>query len=392
MYKENSTFAQLLQLVDRLGFDNSVKKTSSDKRYRNFTTRTQLAAMIFAQLTKQTGLQSLENSFKAESDLYHAGIKGNISRATLSYANNHRDSKVFEDFYFRLLDYYKKLVDPSLMKSEGKNLKLIDATVIPLCKNLCEWAEFRSTKSGIKVHVRYDYDESCPDYLFMTNANKHENSTLADMKLCENDIAVFDRGYFNSLQFNKFCETDIQFVTRIKSNVSYSVCDVFGTDGMETNKFIILKDKLIYFSKGKAAKNCSKTLRLVISQDKENGETITLLTNIMNRNALDIAKIYKKRWTIELFFKCIKQNLRIKKFYGLSEKAVKTQIWIALIVYMLFLILKAEYRDNRRTFSNFCSEIGVRLFKHEKLQSWFCFKYSEKSKPEKSTFLEFDFG
>ena len=112
----------------------------------------------------------------------------------------------------------------------------------------------------------------------MTNANKHENSTLADMKLCENDIAVFDRGYFNSLQFNKFCETDIQFVTRIKSNVSYSVCDVFGTDGMETNKFIILKDKLIYFSKGKAAKNCSKTLRLVISQDKENGETITLLT------------------------------------------------------------------------------------------------------------------
>ena len=175
MYKENSTFAQLLQLVDRLGFDNSVKKTFSDKRYRNFTTRTQLAAMIFAQLTKQTGLRSLENSFKAESDLYHPGIKGNISRATLSYANNHRDSKVFEDFYFRLLD----------------------------------------------------------------------------------DIAVFDRGYFNSLQFNKFCETDIQFVTRIKSNISYSVCDVFGTDGMETNKFIILKDKLIYFSKGKIVKNCS---------------------------------------------------------------------------------------------------------------------------------------
>mgnify|MGYP002711341630 CR=1 FL=1 len=138
MYKENSTFAQLLQLVDRLGFDNSVKKTSLDKRYRNFTTRTQLAAMIFAQLTKQTGLRSLENSFKPESDLYHAGIKGNISRATLSYANNHRDSKVFEDFYFRLLD----------------------------------------------------------------------------------DIAVFDRGYFNSLQFNKFCETDIQLGIRCYKDTS----------------------------------------------------------------------------------------------------------------------------------------------------------------------------
>lgn len=115
------------------------------------------------------------------------------------------------------------------------------------------------------------------------------------MKLCENDIAVSDRGYFNSLQFNKFCETDIQFMTKIKSNVSYSVCDIFGTDGMETNKFIILKDKLIYFSKGKTAKNCSKTLRLVISHDKESGEIITLLTNIINRNALDIAKIYKKK-------------------------------------------------------------------------------------------------
>ena len=380
MYKSTTISAQLLVLADRLGFGKICSEEKADKRYRHFTARTQFYAMMIAQLTKQKGLRTIEETIESDNDLYHAGIKSNVTRTNLAHANEKRPSEVFQKFYFHLLEHYKFLCGRGSRKVE-KNLKLIDATTISLNMNDFSWAKFRSTKGGLKINTRFDYDMECADYLFITNANKHENSTLGQMRLTENDIAVFDRGYFNKRQFLEFTESSISFVTRNKSNIEYEVISSDQKEKTDGN-FTIKKDEIIRMRIGQSKKNPTYvTLRQVISSDNETGKVISLLTNMFDSAPLEIASIYKKRWEVELFFKSIKQNLHVKRFYGQSENAVKTQIWIALIVHLLFLILKAETRQDNRTFSSFCSEISVVLFKHRSLEKWFSRDY-EKSPPK----------
>ena len=325
-------------------------------------------------------MRTIEETIESDNDLYHAGIKSNVTRTNLAHANEKRPSEVFQKFYFHLLEHYKFLCGRGSRKVE-KNLKLIDATTISLNMNDFSWAKFRSTKGGLKINTRFDYDMECADYLFITNANKHENSTLGQMRLTENDIAVFDRGYFNKRQFLEFTESSISFVTRNKSNIEYEVISSDQKEKTDGN-FTIKKDEIIRMRIGQSKKNPTYvTLRQVISSDNETGKVISLLTNMFDSAPLEIASIYKKRWEVELFFKSIKQNLHVKRFYGQSENAVKTQIWIALIVHLLFLILKAETRQDNRTFSSFCSEISVVLFKHRSLEKWFSRDY-EKSPPK----------
>ena len=380
MYKSITISSQLLALADRLGFGKICSEENADKRYRHFTARTQFYAMMIAQLTEQKGLRTIEETIKSDNDLYHAGIKSNVTRTNLAHANEKRPCKVFQKFYFHLLAHYKFLCGRGSRKEE-KNLKLIDATTISLNMNDFSWAKFRSTKGGIKINTRFDYDLDCADYLFITNAKKHENSTLGQMQLTKNDIAVFDRGYFNKRQFLEFSESAISFVTRNKSNIEY---EVLSSDKKEKSdeSFTIRRDEVIRMKIGRSKKNpVYVTLRQVVSSDNETGKEIALLTNMFDADSLEIAATYKKRWEVELFFKMIKQNLHVKRFYGQSENAVKTQIWIALIVHLLFLILKAQTRENNRTFSSFCSEISVVLFKHRNLEKWFARDY-EKSPPK----------
>ena len=380
MYKSTTISAQLLALADRLGFGKICLEEKADKRYRNFTARTQFYAMMVAQLTDQNGLRSIENAIKSDGDLYHAGIRANITRTNLAHANEKRPCTVFQNFYFHLLDHYKLLCGKK-SRREGKNLKLIDATTISLNMNDFRWAKFRSTKGGIKINTRFDYDMECADYLFITNANKHENSTLKDMRLTCGDIAVFDMGYFNKKTFLDFTDSAISFVTRNKRNIIYEVISS-NADEKSDETFTIIRDEVIRMKIGQSKKGPEHvTLRQVLSRDNETGKEIFLLTNMFDADALEIAAIYKKRWEVELFFKLIKQNLRVKRFYGQSENAVKTQIWIALIVHLLFLILKAQNRESDRTFSSFCSEISVVLFKHRDLNKWFSRIY-EKSPPK----------
>lgn len=222
---------------------------------------------------------------------------------------------------------------------------------------------------------------NCADYLFITNANRHENSTLKDMRLTENDIAVFDRGYFNKRQFLEFTNSAISFVTRNKKNVEYETLSS-DTDVKSDENFTVKRDEIIRMQIGHSDKEpVYVTLRQVVSCDNETKKEIYLLTNVFDMDSLEIAAIYKKRWEVELFFKMIKQNLKVKRFYGQSENAVKTQIWIALIVHLLFLILKALTGNEKRTFSSFCSEIPVVLFKHRNLEKWFSGDH-EKSPPK----------
>ncbi|MBR1721286.1 MAG: IS4 family transposase, partial [Treponema sp.] len=374
MYDSITVSAQLLVLADRLGFGKICSRENADKRYRHFTARTQLYTMMIAQLTGQKGLRTLEETIASDNDLYHAGVSTHITRTNLAHANEKRPCGIFQKFYFHLVEHYKFLCGRGSRK-EMKNLKLIDAMTISLNMNDFGWAKFRSMKGGIKINTRFDYDLDCADYLFITNANRHENSTLGQMRLTENDIAVFDRGYFNKKQFLELTESSISFVTRNKLNVDY---EVISSDKKEKSddRFSIRRDEIIRMKIGNSKKTPTYvTLRQVVSGDNETGKEISLLTNMFGTNPLEIAAIYKKRWEVELFFKMIKQNLRIKRFYGQSENAVKTQVWITLIVHLLFLILKAETRQDNRTFSSFCSEISVVLFKHRNLEKWFARDY-----------------
>ncbi|MEL3899852.1 IS4 family transposase [Treponema phagedenis] len=372
MYHCTTILTQLLHLTDQLGFKKISAEEQADKRYRHFSARTQLFTMVFAQLTKQNSLRSIEHAISSDNDLYHAGITAKITRTNLAHANEYRPSIIFEKFYFHVLKYYTKLVNKPV-NIFGKHTKLIDATTISLNIKQYKWAKFRSTKSGIKIHTRFDYEANCADYLFITNAKEHENNTLKNMHLTKQDIAVFDRGYFNKKQFYEFTKSEISFVTRLKSNVIYTVVDRYAVSGHENDTYKIISDEKITLNVSISKKKESVvTLRKIISKDLQSKKKIVLLTNLFEIDSLEVAELYKKRWTIELFFKMIKQNLKIKKFYGHSENAVKTQIWIAVITHMLFLILQAETNYRQRSFSYFCSEISVVLFLHRSLKKWFC--------------------
>lgn len=361
MYKSTTISAQLLALADRLGFEKICFQEKTNKRYRHFTARTQFYAMMVAQLTNQKGLRGIENAIASDNDLYHAGIRSNITRTNLAHANESRRCEVFQKFYFHLLGHYKILCGRGRWKEE-KNLKIIDATTISLNLNDFSWAKFRRTKGGIKINTRFDYDMNCADYLFITNANKHENSTLKDMCLTEKDIAVFDRGYFNKKQFLDFTKSAICFVTRNKKNIEYETLSSSAKEKSNEN-FTIKRDDIIRMKIGQSKKEpVYVTLRQVVSYDNATKKEIYLLTNMFDADSLEIASLYKKR----------------------CENAVKTQIWIALIVHLLFLILKKLTGDEKRSFSSFCSEISVVLFKHRKLEKWFSGDY-EKSPPKMNT-------
>lgn len=364
MNKYNTKLGQLLDIIPRSEFRKLVKETESDKSCKGFNTWTQLVSMIFAQITNVTGLRSIEKALNSNAkSLYHLGISKQLARSTISYANNHRLPKVFEKLFYLLLGKVERKANKLLKNA----LYAIDATTISLNINDFSWAKFRTTKSGVKINTKYDINNSVPDFLFITNANEHENNTLSSMKLKEGDTVVFDKGYCNYKQFGDFCKQNIYFVTRLKNNAAYKV--------IKENKIedkTILIDEIIEFTGEAVKKNCPSQLRRIRVLDEKTSEAITILTNIFDENAVYIGKLYRARWNIEIFFKTIKQNLRIKKFYGQSENAVKTQIWIALIVYILYLLLKQQCTKNGKIFTHFICELSVCLFERTDILDWFC--------------------
>ena len=335
MNKYNTLFGQLLSFIPRPEFERLCRNCESDKYCKGFSAWNELAVMIFAQIADQNGLRSTANALNSQhSSFYHLGIRKNISKSTISYAENTRSSDIYEALYYSLLSR----LDRGAKKSAGRKLYAVDATTIGLCMHDFPWARFRSTKSGVKIHVKYDVGESIPEYLFVTNAEEHENSTLGKMGLKTGDIVTFDKGYNNYSQFAEFCGQGICFVTRLNDNADYKV-----VKRRKTYSRCITLDQIIRFTGLVSEKKCPCKLRRIGSVDKKTGKSIVLLTNMRSCSAAKISSIYKairKRWQIELFFKTIKQNLKIQRFYGISENAVKTQIWIAMIVYLLFMMLR----------------------------------------------------
>ena len=384
MIKTASLFSQLLHEFPRLDFQYLVKKHHSEKGAKGFSCWTQFVAMMFCHLAHADSLREICHGLSCcEGKLNHLGIERPPKRSTLSYANEHRPAELFQDQFWYLLDRFRQQGVLGMRKKifRFKNkLMSLDSTTISLCLSLFPWADFRRAKGGVKMHVLLDHGDYLPSYVLITQARKHDKVVLKeDLRLTPGSIVTFDRGYNDYGLFGDWTAAGIFFVTRMKENACYR--------GVEERPLAahphLLSDQIIQLTGPQAEKDCPHPLRRVVVWDAENQREIVLLTNILHLAASTIAAIYKDRWEIELFFKTLKQNLKIKSFVGTSENALRIQIWSALIA--LLLLRWLQHLSHRSwSFSNLASMLRLNLFTYRDLKEWILqpFGTPPEAKPE----------
>jgi hypothetical protein len=339
MHGKVTILRQITQMISRYDFQKAVL----DSKGRHFTVSfgywSHLVAMLFGQISDQQSLRDLVLNLSRQAHrFYHLGLT-KICRSTFSDANNHRPSAIYERLFYILLDRYR-------CHFKGNNRKLknrlysVDSTVIDLCLSLFGWAKFRSTKAGIKLHTCLDHDGYIPSFAVITNARIHDSRVKQMFNLPAGSIVTFDKGYNDYGLFNLLNDRGIIFVTRQKNNAVYKVIKRCRAN----RKRGVTSDHLIEFTGFYSKQKCSIRLRRIRYIDKETGNVYIFLTNDFKHAASTIAEIYKQRWQIELFFKALKQNLVIKTFWGTSQNAVHSQIWVALIIYLLMSVLKFRYK------------------------------------------------
>jgi hypothetical protein len=367
MNKHNTILGQLLGLISRSNFEKLVKEYKTEHCAKGLKSWTQFVTMLFSQISGQHGLRSIEQSINNQRNgWYHMGIDNDspeVKRSTLSYANAHRDSNLFQALFMSLLIQVESMKIKHGLRFKNP-LYSIDSTIIDLCLKLFPWANFRKGKAGIKLTVKLDHQGIIPCFVVMSNANEHDSKKIKEVPYNSGDVLVFDRGYNNYGYFKTLCDEKVWFVTRLKKNAVYNY--VRKNEIKENGKIISDYDiKIPSLSK-------EIVLRKIIVRDPETKKKIVLLTNNLEWCASTVAAVYKERWQIELFFKAIKQNLKIKRFYGNSKNAVMTQIWIALITYLLYYLLKAKSKNWALSFTNFISVIKTMLFQRICLYDLIC--------------------
>jgi putative transposase len=323
--------------------------------------------MLFAQISGQHGLRSMEQGMNgARNGWYHMGITNTereIKRSTLSYANTHRDSNLFKAVFEKLLGEAQSKGTAHGFRFKNP-LYSIDSTTIDLCLKLFPWAYFRKGKGGIKLTVKLDHQGRIPCFAVMSNAREHDIKKMKEVPYSAGDVLVFDRGFTDYAYFSTLCEEKVWFVTRLKKNAVYKRV---GKRKVKEGGNIISDYEIKIPSLSKEL-----TFRKITARDPETKKRIVILTNNLQWSAATIASVYKDRWQIELFFKAIKQNLKIERFYGNSKNAVMTQVWIALIAYLLFYLLKAKFKSWELSFTNFISVIKTMLFQRTGLYGYLC--------------------
>ena len=342
MHAGRMIFSQLLDFLPKKQFDKCVRRYHGNHRIKTFSCFDQYICMAFAQITSRQSLRDIETSLRAmQSKLYHCGIKGNVSRTTLAKANENRHWKIYADFAQILIDRARVLY---ANKDFGIQLKrevyALDSTTIDLCMSLFPWAEFHRHKAAVKVHTLMDIKGSIPTFIRITDGKVHDVNFLDDLILEPGAIYVMDRGYLDFARLYTFTQNLSTFVTRAKTNFDYrriAYRQVDKTTGLRSDQTIRLSG---YY----ASQDYPAALRRISYYDIETNKKFVFLTNNFLLEALTIARLYKCRWRIEIFFKWIKQYLRIKTFFGTSINAVKTQIWIAISIYVLVAIVKKELK------------------------------------------------
>ena len=342
MLSDQYVFTQLTTFLPKHEFRSCVQRYRGDRRIRNFSCLDQFLCMAFAQLTYRDSLRDIETCLRAiQSKLYHLGIRGKVSRSTLADANEGRDWRIYSDFAQVLIRHARQLYAAD---SFGVDLEhtayALDSTTIDLCLSLFPWAEFRRNKGAIKLHTLLDLRGNIPCFVLITDGKTSDVTVLDKLVIEPGAFYVKDRGYIDFARLHRFTRNMAFFVTRAKRNMDYSrrcYRPVDKSTGLRSDQTIILTGP-------KTSKAYPVPLRRISFCDPETEKRFVFLSNNFVLPALTIAKIYKCRWQVELFFKWIKQNLRIKTFYGTSPNAVKTQVWIAISVYVLVAIVRKELK------------------------------------------------
>ena len=331
-------FAQLMDFLPWTTFARIVARYDGDRRVRTLSCGEQYRAMAFAQLTWRESLRDIETCLSVQaSKLYHMGFRQPIRRATLADANEGRDWRMYAELAHRLIVHARKLYANEDLGLELSNtVYALDATTIELCLSVFPWAHFRTTKAAVKMHTLLDLRGSIPSFIHISDGKLHDVHAL-DLVMPEaGAIYVMDRAYVDFARLHALHRAGAFFVTRAKSNIDAHRLYSAPTDRATG----IICDQTISLDGPQTRRNYPEHLRRIRFRDPETGKTLVFLTNNFALSAATICALYKSRWQVELFFKWIKQHLRIKRFYGTSENAVKTQIWIAVSVYVLVAIVK----------------------------------------------------
>jgi Transposase DDE domain/Domain of unknown function (DUF4372) len=342
MNRGRSLFAQLVELIPRRAFENAVARYRGDRRVRALSCMDQLLCMIFAQLTARSSLRETVSCLRALGPRrYHCGIRGQVARSTLAEANENRDYRIFMDTALAMIaaTRIELPVDREIAVLNAEAYAL-DSTTIDLCLKLFPWASFRRRKAGIKAHTLLDLRVGIPVFIRVTHAKTHDLQALDQISPEAGAFYVMDKGYVDFARLHRLHCTGAFFVTRAKRNMDFGVRQRLAVDPSSG----VQSDQLIRLRGPKSRKLYPDTLRLIRYVDPETGKKLKFLTNNLLLAAAVIALLYRKRWRIELFFKWIKQHLHIKCFFGTTPNAVKTQLWAAVIVYVLVVKLKHRYQ------------------------------------------------
>jgi transposase len=340
MHAGRILFSQLIDFLPKRQFDKCVRRYRGNHRVKTFSCFDQYLCMAFAQITYRQSLRDIETCLRAmKLKLYHCGIRGNISRNTLANANENRDWRIYADFAQVLISKARTLyADEDFGIRLYREVYALDSTTIDLCLSLFPWAKFRKHKAAVKLHTLMDLKGSIPTFIRITGGKVHDVNILDDLVLEPGAIYIMDRGYLDFARLYTFTQNLSTFITRAKSNFDYRRLyyrKVDKTTGLRCDQTIMLNG--FY-----AQQDYPAVLRRIGYFDIETNKKFIFLTNNFTLPALTVAQLYKCRWKIEIFFKWIKQYLRIKTFFGTSSNALKTQIWIAVSVYVLVAIVKKE--------------------------------------------------
>lgn len=336
-------FSQIMSLISHTSFNSCVKRYKGDHKTKHFNCWHQFLCMAFGQLTHRESLSDTILCLSANSQkLYHIGIGNVIAKSTLSKANENRSCRIYQDMAMILIKEAQRLYvgDSDLEVEIKKHVFAIDATTIDVCLSAFWWAKFRSTKGGIKMHTQLDLKTAIPEFIHITTASVHEVNVMDLITYLPECFYVVDRGYTDFQRLFRIHQSNAFFIIRAKDNLRFSRVSSLPVD---KNKGMLC-DQRIILSNFYASKDYPEQLRRIKFFDEETQKTLVFLTNNFDLPATDIAQLYKHRWKIELFFKWIKQHLKIKSFWGRTENAVKTQIWTAVCVYVLVAIAKKKFK------------------------------------------------
>lgn len=345
MFQDKYVFAQLTAFLPRSKFNRIAAKYEGDKYVKFFTCWNQLLTLMFGQLCNRVSLRDLIVAIEAHSNkTYHLGLGRNVTKSNLAKANQNRDYKIFEEFAYYLVEEARKKRAVNIFKLDG-NVYAFDSTTIDLCLNVFWWAKFRRHKGGIKMHTLYDIETQVPAFFHITNAKVHDSNAMDVIPYEAGSYYIFDCGYNDFKRLFKIETIESYFVIRAKKNLQFKSAK--WKRRLPKN---VLSDACIELTGYYPKMNYPQEMRLVRYWDEEQKREFMFLTNAMHLTSLQVAELYKNRWQVELFFKWIKQHLKIKKFWGTTENAVRIQIYAAISAFCLVAIVQHDMKLERSTY------------------------------------------